>query len=613
MCGIAGFSKYKMSTEGLAKMLHAMKHRGPDDEGMYLDEHRQFGLGQVRLSIIDLTLGGHQPMWSKDRRHVIVFNGEVYNFLQIKDELINLGISFHSSSDTEVLLEAYIQWGTACLQRLEGMYAFAIYDFAKEGLFLARDRFGEKPLYYHATAAKQFIFASEIRALLTSGFVSPKLDTHNLHQFLSYQTVHVPGTLLTGVKMLEPAHCLWIDESGIKKENYWKLSFDRVRDTLPDARKNVRDLFMKSVGQRLVSDAPIGAFLSGGIDSTVLVGVASSIVKSFNTYTVAFDDSSFKDGYYAQVAATHFKTNHHEIKLSMDDVLHQVPLALDTIDHPSADGVNTFIVSSAVKKAGIKVALSGLGGDEVFGGYASFRLLSKLKSRAKWLNLVPAKLRHQTAALLNSRGAAIAQKKVSRYLASDLSLAENYLLTRRFFFNDQLRSLGVSDVGCMERVENEVSSEVYSSVSNWEIKYYMHDVLLRDTDQMSMANSLEVRTPFLDSQLVSYVLNLPDDFKYMDGINKSLLVSSLQEFIPEQLKTRPKQGFVMPFDRWMRNELIGYCESRLRYLEETRIFLPGSIINQWQLFVQKSPSINWARIWLLVTFSNWIKVNNISQ
>ena len=613
MCGIAGFINSKCSESHLSAMLLAMKHRGPDDEGIFVDEKQNIGLAQVRLSIIDLSMGGHQPMWGKDKQHVIVFNGEIYNFHSIKIVLVKLGHTFHSSSDTEVLLKAYEVWGTECLQRINGMFAFAIYDQVKQILFLARDRFGEKPLYFYQGSDNEFIFASEIRGLLATGRVKAELNLAVLPEFLAFQTVHRPATLLKDVNLLEPGTYLVVDRHTVQKRRYWQPAICENTNDVSGAANKVLELFIESVKGRLISDAPLGAFLSGGIDSTILVGVASSMVRSFNTYTVAFDDAAFKDGYYAEIAAKKFGTQHHEIKLSMKDVVHQVPEALGAIDHPSADGVNTYIISKAVRTSGIEVALSGLGGDEIFGGYASFRQLSGLTKTSRNIKRVPAVIRKALARMFLNNQSSIPLLKKAHYLQSDLSMEDNYLLTRRYFFPQQIRKLMPEGKSVVSKVEvlYHRTDQFYSAISTWEMEYYMHDVLLRDTDQMSMANSLEVRTPFLDFPLIEYVLGLPDSMKFERDVNKSLFVNALKEFIPEELKHRPKQGFSMPFDRWMRNELQSFCEQRINYLESIDLFHSGSVRYFWNFFLKKNQSVNWARLWLLVSLSYWMERNSI--
>lgn len=614
MCGISGYINTNLSKENLQNMLLCMKHRGPDDDGLFISANGKTGLGQVRLSIIDLSAHGHQPMFSDDGNWLIVFNGEIYNFKDIRAKLQAAGHQFKSNSDTEVLLHAYQKWGIDCLQELNGMFAFAIHNIRKNTTFIARDRFGEKPLYYQQTAGNGFVFASEIRSLLASTAVAPKLNRKVLPEFLAQQTVHYPNTLIENVYSLEPAHYVLIGENTFEKKCYWQAQIQPAEISHEQALKQVRDLFIDSVDKRLISDAPLGAFLSGGIDSTILVGVAANINKTkFNTYTVAFDNPAFKDGYYSQIAAKHFGTIHHEIKLSLNDVLHEIPQALQSIDHPSADGVNSYLVSKAVKSAGLKVALSGLGGDEIFGGYASFKQLSNLTQNNKYVQLVPQALRKGISNTVVNTNSSIKLQKISAYLQSDLSIENNYAITRQYFFNNQIKELSKSTfAGYNILKENIPAPYSYSTISKLELNYYMHDVLLRDTDQMSMSNSLEVRAPFLDHRLLELVLSIPNSHKTDSKINKSLFVKALIDFIPEELLYRPKQGFVMPFDHWMRNELNSYCKQKLTYLKEKDIFDAHAIDHYWQCYLNKTDNVNWARLWLLVSFANWLETNNIN-
>ncbi len=613
MCGISGFINTSFEKNQLDNMLLHMQHRGPDDKGVFIKPDNAIGLGQVRLSIIDLSEQGHQPMFSADGNYVIVFNGEIYNFKDIKLNLQTLGSSFKSNSDTEVLLHAYQKWGTACLEQLNGMFAFAIHDIAKNTTFIARDRFGEKPFYYTRLSNNGFVFSSEIRALLASKVVNPVLNRAVLPEFLAQQTVHYPNTLIKDVYSLEPAHYILIGKDTFVKKCYWKAEIKSIDIDHKKALQQVRDLFIDGVEKRLVSDVPLGAFLSGGIDSTILVGVASQLNKNaFNTYTVAFDDPAFKDGYYSQIAAKHFGSKHHEIKLSMQDVLHEIPLALQGIDHPSADGVNSYLVSKAVKKEGLKVALSGLGGDEIFGGYASFKQLSSLSQKNKYVKLMPSSLRKAIVNPFVKATTSIKAQKIAAYLQSDLSIAKNYATTRQFFFNTQITKLVEQEfAGYHPHASNKASNYSYSNISILESSYYMHDVLLRDTDQMSMANSLEVRAPFLDHRLFELVLSLDNSHKINPTINKSLFVNALIDYIPQELLHRPKQGFSMPFDNWMRNELNLFCLQQLAYLKDNKIFNAQVIDEYWNYYLNKISNLNWARIWLLVSLSNWLQINKI--
>lgn len=610
MCGIAGVFNHPATPAMLASMASSLAHRGPDDHGIFHDPQRHIGLVHTRLSIIDLSAGGHQPMASTTGNEIVVFNGEIYNYLQIKAELQGLGRTFSTGSDTEVLLEAYQQWGENCVERFEGMFAFALFDYTRDLLFVARDRFGEKPLYYSLLPQHGVLFGSEVRAMLKSGLCAAELDRTQLAFYLQQQSTHFPLTLVKNVLLIPPGHTCTFTRYSFKMRQYWSLSHSRSQATFSDASKTVRDLFIQSVKYRLVSDVPVGAFLSGGIDSTVITGVASSLHPAFNTYTVAFKDAKFEDGKYAAIAARKFNTRHHEIQLSDGDVLQQIPEALNAIDHPSADGINTFIVSKAVRQAGIKVALSGIGGDEVFAGYSSFSLLATLNKVSPLLKLVPSTIRVRLANWLWAGHANIGRKKLSQYLKSDMDLKSNYLLTRQYFFDDNLKRFGLMPFNRLESRQR-TGRNFLGDVSELELTHYMHDVLLRDTDQMSMAHALEVRAPFLDSALVDYVVALPDSLKVSSKGNKPLLVGALREFLPDELVHRPKQGFAMPFEHWMKNELNTFCEKQIKFLDGTDLFRRGSVALAWQEFIAGAASTNWARAWLLISLSHWIQKNNI--
>ena len=423
MCGINGIlnlSDISRSKELIGRMNDCLSHRGPDDSGIFAEEG--ITLGHRRLSIIDLSTAGHQPMKSSDGRYTIVYNGELYNFKELKFDLqraesgANAGAYlFKTNTDTEVILAAFARWGTECLKRFNGMFAFAIWDDQDKKLFIARDRMGIKPLYYYKKNDNQLIFSSELRALLSSALIKKELDQNSLCDYLRYQTVHAPSTIIKDVKMLLPGHYILASKDNFAIKRFWSLDDNSEKNissfSYEKICSDINELFHAAVERRLVADVPFGAFLSGGIDSGAIVSAMTKVSSSkVSTFSVSFDESEFSEAKYAKLIADKFKTNHHEIKLDPLDFLNELPNALSAMDHPSGDGPNTFVVSKATKNAGITMALSGLGGDELFAGYNVFKRMTEL-NRKKWLNIVPVFAKKSAGKLLKSLKPGIASEK----------------------------------------------------------------------------------------------------------------------------------------------------------------------------------------------------------
>ncbi|MDZ4698695.1 MAG: asparagine synthase (glutamine-hydrolyzing) [Rhodothermales bacterium] len=622
MCGISGIfgTGVHLPTQTIQRMTDSLAHRGPDDAGIYVDDH--MALGQTRLSILDLSANGHQPMESISGRYLIVFNGEVFNYRSVRAQLVDRGYSFRSDTDTEVILYAYAEWGPACLERFNGMFAFAVYDRERRSVFIARDRLGIKPLYLARSREGALLFSSEVRSILSSGLVPPQLNRRILPLYLKYQTVPAPDTLIEGIEMLLPGHWMEVTADGEQKKSYWNVlgnaNPDAAHHTADQARDEVRRLLTASVERRLISDVPLGAFLSGGIDSSIIVGLMSRLGSApVRTFTIGFEDPSFEDGVYAQRMARQFRTDHTELKLSYVDILQQIPQALAAQDHPSGDGVNTYLVSRAVKEAGLSVALSGLGGDELFAGYSLFgRIARQQRARLLW-RFAPQPLRRGIAHALYSVRPSIASQKMHDLLVSDGSLPEVYPLGRQCFGAAQAARLlsarpsGADPYASLLRASYAVNmgATLLSRISYAEARTYMHDVLLRDTDQMSMASALEVRVPFLDHELVEYAMGLPDAVKRPNGVPKRLLVEAFSDLLPATVINRPKQGFIMPFDTWMRGPLKALCLDNLDVLAHSSAFQAPVVHQYWNDFRAGNKALSWSRLWLLVSLGAWCKAN----
>lgn len=623
MCGITGIFNFE-AAEDLRQVIGAMNqalaHRGPDNDGIYANG--PVHLGHRRLSIIDLSVDANQPFVSSDKRHAIVYNGELYNFRELRQEL-EKNYEFQTQTDTEVVLAAYRQWGWDCLKRFNGMFAFALWDIDREELWIARDRLGIKPLYLYQNE-RQLVFASEIRSLIKSGLFVPQLDQTSLIDYLRYQTVHAPNTILKDVRMLAPGSFMRVSKKGIEERTWWDPAKEskQGQDQLDDVslKKEVRDRFYASVERRLVADVPFGAFLSGGIDSSAVVGAMSEVSnKQVRTFSVVFNEEEFSEARYARLISKRFNTDHQEIKLRPEDFLELLPNALKAMDHPSGDGPNTFVVSKVTREAGITMALSGLGGDELFAGYDIFKRSQQLENR-KWLQSYPKFLRRWSGTALKKLRPGMASEKIAELLQLNyFDLWDTYPLSRQVLLDPVVHKLTqgralpinkVFDMGADLIGKDSRQLPLFSQVSLLEMRTYMQNVLLRDTDQMSMAHALEVRVPFLDHTLVEWVMGI-DDVRKFPHTPKQLLTDSLGDLLPREIIDRPKMGFVLPWANWMKQELRDLCEQKLQNLGD-RSGLSGDYLQElWQAFLNDDPKVSWSRIWLLVVLENWLEEHHV--
>lgn len=645
MCGIAGaFQQDVTARDGIvdlvARMTAALDHRGPDGRGVDacapIGETRcHAAFGHTRLAIIDLSDRARQPMASDDGAVWLTFNGEIYNYRALREELVSAGYRFRSESDTEVILRGYQRWGDEVFERLDGMFAAAIWDARDARLRLVRDRLGIKPLYLYA--GRTTLFASEVRALLASGIVARRLDPIAIDQFLTYQTVPSPRTLVTGVEMIPPGTIVSLDRRGGRGETrYWDMlaaagesgAEAATAGNPADTRERLHHLLLQSARSHMVSDVPVGVFLSGGIDSSALVSLLRTAGFSPRTFTVSFPGHGVDEAPYARAIASAFDTDHHEIALGESEVLDQVRRAAATADHPTGDGINTFIVSRAVRGAGAKVAISGLGGDEFFGGYPSFRRFEAFARAARAWRFSPRIVRRAVSTAVRSLSAETpATSKTAALLESDGSVPQAVPIMRQLFPAAERWAL-LSDAVLHEaraaedpyvarlqaRMADVPSLSLMSSISYAESCTYMHDVLLRDTDQMSMRHALEVRVPLLDHHLVEYLMALPDAMKQPGATPKRLLRESLGRPLPEVAVDRPKRGFVLPLDHWMRTVLMPYCTRHLGAdgLGGHPAFRGGAVERVWEGFLTGDGSTNWTRPWALVALHAWIEDTGVT-
>ena len=618
MCGIGGILRFDHATlqrEPLQRIAKAMIHRGPDAEGIFCEG--PIGFAHRRLSIIDLSDSANQPFVDHTGNFVLIFNGELYNYQEVKNKLHDY--PFRTNSDTEVLIAAFQKWGMDCLNSFAGMFAFAIWDKKKEILTIARDRMGVKPMYIYKDD-QVFAFASEQRALLASGFVKKNLNFHALRDFLMYQSVSHPHSMIEGVEQLEAGYFMTIENGNISKFKYWDItenSNGKFNGAAPgEIYKNTRSLLRNSVSRRMVSDVPVGCFLSGGIDSSVIVGLASEVSPSPpNTFTIGFDEQEYDETRYAEIIAKKFKTNHTNIHLRSSVFLDEMQMALDAMDTPSGDGINTYVVSKAIAAQGIKVALSGVGGDELFSGYPFFKQYLKYKSFNSVWN-VAGILRKAAAGIIS--GTPKRNKVRQLLLNGDCDISSFYPVIRQVVNPDDvseiLRSFnGHANTPTIELQLDEIKPRInsfplLSQVSISEFLGYTQNTLLKDMDKMSMAVSLELREPFFDHELVSYVLNVPDSVKFPE-YPKKLLIESVGDLIPQEIVHRKKQGFLFPWPIWMKNELQDFCYSNIKNLGQRNFIDQKILIDKWSAFKKGDPSVNWMELWLLVVLEYWLKKN----
>ncbi|WNJ19272.1 asparagine synthase (glutamine-hydrolyzing) [Pontibacter sp. G13] len=621
MCGIAGI--ISLPNQGSALpievMVQAMHHRGPDFQDHWKGEG--VALGHARLSILDLSEAGHQPMHSPEGRYCLIFNGEIYNYLDLKQALPDY--PYRGNSDTEVIMAGFIHWGPSFLERLNGMFALAVWDKLERKLFLARDRMGIKPLYY-AMTDQGLVFGSEIRTLLASGRVKRKLNRAVLGEYLQYQTVHDPETLVEGIYMLPAGHYAEFDPEGsLDIESYWDMrtyAQHPVDGTYEELCKQVRETFIESVERRKIADVPLGAFLSGGIDSSAVVAALATVSQDpVATFSVVFDEQEFDESTWSSLVAKRYNTQHIPIRLKPDSFLERLPEALMAMDHPSGDGINSYVISEETRKQGFTVALSGLGGDELFCGYPVFQQFTK----ARGMNLlykIPAGVR----GLIGKSVSGVYQNQKTNRLVQLLEAPQNefahlYPIFRQLYNQAELAELGLrqpDDWNLLEKVLPgnfegwEQPQSVYSQVSVGEMNTYTRSVLLRNTDQMSMASALEVRVPFFDHELVELALQIPDQHK-VPTIPKKLLVDAMGDLLPHEVVHRKKMGFVFPWPLWMKDSLKTFCETRIQSIADRGIFEADPLLAQWKGFLAGDKRIPYVKLWTLVVLADWMEKHDI--
>lgn len=571
MCGIGGILAFGPGTlvepSELEELGQAQLHRGPDDAGAWTSDDRRIGLVHRRLSIIDLSPRGHQPMSTGDGRLWITYNGEIYNHEALRRDLEAKGVKFRSTSDTEVILHGFREWGTAVVDRLRGMFAFAIWDDERQTLFLARDPLGIKPLFF-VESNQRLAFASEPRALLNVADVG-EIDPEALACFLLWGSIASPLSLYSRVRALEPG--TWLEVSADRtrsRQRYWQIedAFEQNgRSDQRDAASVITHALRDSVANHLVADVPVGAFLSGGVDSSALVGLVAELHGGpIETVTLAFDVEHLDESVLAARASRLYGTRHHEIRLGVEEVREEIPNAIRAMAQPTIDGINTYFVSKAAVAAGLKVAISGVGGDELFGGYDSFKRIPRILGANGFLRHVPGLTDVLDAASV-SLGQTSPVAKLARALRFGSSACGAYYAVRGIFSPREVAELLVPDVRRHLTTMDPVGwldgrialSRVPEAdrVSALEIRQYLQSQLLRDTDAASMAHSLEVRTPLVDRDLLMTVASVPARERFA-GRAKRPLRQAPRPSVPTELWKRRKQGFALPIDQWLRSKRL---------------------------------------------------------
>lgn len=636
MCGIAGILTLERPVDAelvasVLRMMDAQVHRGPNDWGLLLPEQalrdsevqallapfdpthiRTYRgsaaapavvLGARRLSIIDLSPRGRMPMGNVDGRVWLTYNGEIYNYRELRDELKSKGYAFRSETDTETILCGYEEWGEEVVQHLRGMFAFAILDIRladRPKLFLAKDRFGMKPLYWGRRNCV-FQFASEVRALMAGSLMPNEPEPLGFNGFLVYGSVPTPYTTIRDIFSLPAAQTLTIDEltySYPRPLRYWSLPVaGSITMSLNDAARETRRLLEQSVESHLVSDVPLGVFLSGGVDSSSITAIAAKYLpRQLTTLCISFDEKRFSEGDYAKQVASRFGSNHIDVRLRRQEFAEEIPRILESMDQPTIDGINTYFVAKAAREAGLTVVLSGLGGDELFWGYPGIRRAPRI---FKWASVPGARL---GAAFLSTFAKLFKYERWEKIdFMRELMPIGAYLAVRGLF--SPHRAARLLGVGVLPLIGSEKRARSFTSsdYAEMDVRFYLQNQLLRDTDVFGMAHSLEIRVPFLDHVLAEFVFALPESLKISGPFNKPLLVSAIGSDLGPESIARKKMGFAFPFDGWMRDVQadVSRCTDHPWPIETAQAGIVRKAFDKGR--------IHWSRPWALAVLSGLAK------
>ncbi|NJM74457.1 MAG: asparagine synthase (glutamine-hydrolyzing) [Acaryochloridaceae cyanobacterium RU_4_10] len=594
MCGIAGILTQNGREENLdipiQRMQQALQHRGPDDRGIFIAPDRQAAIAHTRLAILDLSSAGHQPMCTPDGRYWITFNGEIYNFRELRQIQIDRGETFHSQTDTEVILKLYQRLGSNCVQALRGMFAFAIWDDLEKTCFLARDPLGIKPLYYWQSGSS-LVFASELKSILATQLPSRCLSVDGLYGYLTSGSVPEPHTLIEGIYCLEAGHWLRWHAGELSQQRYWSMDFTPATISQPEAVQIVRDALVDSIQHHFISDVPVGIFLSGGIDSTAVVALARQTqTQDVRTYSIAFEEERWNEGEVAQKVADRFGTEHTEYTMTATLGRELFPQFLKTLDQPTIDGFNSFCVSQLARKDGTRVVLSGVGGDELFGGYLSFQKVPQMVRLGKQIQGLGA-IRSTVGMGLERWGTSTRTRRLGDWLQQAPTSATAYGCVRGIFSHWEACTLLQQYVGDSILPSRDRPTHLphlptlEDEVSFLELNRYMRNQLLRDSDVMSMSCGLELRTPLADRVLLEAIASIPSQLRLSPG--KQIAIDAVPE-LPSWVVNRPKQPFAFPFEQW----LAGEWQDLLHDFKHNR---------------KKIPLKNWSRRWSLSILQHWLQ------
>lgn len=625
MCGIAGkiyFNENSVSQQDILSMNEKIKHRGPDDEGVYISPDKKVGLGHRRLAIIDLSPLGHQPMNYLDR-YWIVFNGEIYNFQEKREALKKEGYQFKSKSDTEVILALYDKYGKNCLEHLRGMFAFAIYDEKEKTIFCARDRAGKKPFKYYLDE-NVFIFASELKAILTQKEYHKEPDYVAIHHYLTLQYCPAPLTGFKDIKKLEPAHYLFVDlkTKKIEKERYWKLDYSQKLD-LPESewQKRIMEKLEECVKLRMISDVPLGAFLSGGIDSSTVVAIMSKLSnKPVKTFSIGFEEEKYNELKYARIIADKFKTDHTEF-IVKPDAIEMLPKLVYQYEEPYADSsaLPTYYVSKLTRDH-VTVALNGDGGDENFAGYSRYGVNKFSLYYKKFLLLNNLLIKPITGILVNKYRTFFTERANIFSNTINKSYYYRYANSIASFTNNMKKDLYLElFMGKVKKIDSyKIIAEKFLESSNADkldqalyadANSYLPDDLLVKMDIATMSVSLEGRSPFLDHEFMEMAAKIPFSLKLKRLNNKKyILKKTLKGFIPNEVMYRQKRGFSSPLDQWFRGKLNGYSKSILLSKKSlNRNLFKEQYVKEIFSEHEKKITNNAKHLWALLTLELWFR------
>ncbi|HEX9665052.1 MAG TPA: asparagine synthase (glutamine-hydrolyzing) [Thermodesulfobacteriota bacterium] len=638
MCGIVGFCSINKCTDEsiLRSMRDTLAHRGPDDSGLYIDQEHNVGLAHTRLSILDLSSLGHQPMSNDNGSVWITYNGEVYNFKEIREELEKKRYAFKSNTDTEVLVKAYEEWGIDCVHKFIGMFAFAIWDRNQQKLYLVRDRVGVKPLYYFFKDGI-LLFASELKALIKHPNFRKEINLSILPHYLRFGFIQSPYTIFHDTFKLKPGHYLCLYKNKLVEKKYWDIvdfyNADPIEGTEEEITLELENLLVNSFKYRLISDVPVGVFLSGGLDSSIVTALLQhNIGSKLKTFTIGFDESGLNEADWSKSIASYLGTDHTEYYLSVEEAANIIYKIPEIYDEPLGDHsvIPTYLVSQLARKD-VTVALSADGGDELFCGYSRYkayvRLYEKFLRLPKFLtnsviksmtSLNPSRVDdfYRTFQAVMPEVKEIKDKYIKwrdmLIESNNGNLIEMYKCNLSKWTTEELGGIidykynYSYDAAYVDTIESMPNNELLNKVMALDFKTYLPDDILTKVDRATMSVSLEGREPFLDHRLLEFVARVPLKFKYHEGTSKYILRKVLYKHIPRELIERPKQGFVAPLSRWLKGELHQVVKE---YLNEDRLRREGifnsEVVSSYIKDFYSGVSINVNKIWFLLVFQMW--------